>query len=79
MPHAIHQSPHNHSGIFTPHQIQETNSLASDEGGVIYGTNISMKNVVSSLENFIVNFEVTRLVDGTSVTEKIYRNQLYDL
>ena len=38
-----------------------------------------MKNVVSSLENFIVNFEVTRLVDGTSVTEKIYRNQLYDL
>ena len=58
MPHGIHQSPHNHSG--TPQHIQETNSLASDEVGVIYGTNINSKSVITSLENFIMNFEEVR-------------------
>jgi hypothetical protein len=54
MPHGFHQSPHSHS---TPQHMQETNSLASDDVGVIYGTNIHGKNVLNALENFILNFE----------------------
>lgn len=77
LPHGIHQSPHNHSG--TPPHIQETNSLASDDIGVIYGTNINTKHVITALENFIMNFEVMRLCEGADVSEKVYRNQLNEL
>ena len=62
MPHGIHQSPHNHSG--TPQHIQETNSLASDDVGVIYGTNINSKHVIDSLENFVLTFEEVKLIEG---------------
>ena len=40
----MHQSPQNH-GVRSPNMIQETNSLMSDEGGVIFGTNISTGKV----------------------------------
>lgn len=78
MPHGLHASPHN-SGAATPHHIQETNSLASDEMGVIYGTNISTRHVIGALEHFILNFEVTRPADGGILTERVYRNQLNEL
>ncbi len=68
LPHGIHQSPHNHSGTHTPHHMQETNSLTSDDNGVLYGTNINAKHVISALENFIVNFEVMRPCDGSLVS-----------
>jgi len=60
--------------------MQDTNSQASDEAAFIYGTNISMKQVTSALEKFILTFESTRrTADGDVVTELIYRNQLNDL
>lgn len=46
LPHSIRQSPQNTG---TPHMIQETNSNASEDTGVIYGTNISTKNVIGLL------------------------------
>jgi len=55
MPHGLHQSPHN-SGTHTPQHMHDTNSQASDDIGVIYGTNISMKHVVNALERFILHF-----------------------
>lgn len=76
MPHAIHQSPHN-SG--TPQHMQDVNSQTSEDIGVIYGTNISMKQVLNALERFILHFENTRVQDGEAVTELIYRNQLNEL
>jgi hypothetical protein len=60
--------------------MQDSNSQASEEAAFIYGTNISMKQVTSTLEKFILTFEHTkRTSDGEMVTELIYRNQLNDL
>ena len=47
--------------------------------GVIYGTNISWKNVTAQIERFILSFESTRMLNGEPVTELIYRSQLNDL
>jgi hypothetical protein len=60
--------------------MHDTNSQISEELGVIYGTNISMKVVTNALERFIMHFECTRRTgEGETVTELIYRNQLNEL
>ena len=56
MPYGIHQSPHpNQSG--TPRHLQESNSYGSEDSQYLYGTNINTRNVLQSLENFVMNFE----------------------
>lgn len=42
--------------------------MVSEETGVIYGTNISTKIVINSLEKFILDFEVTKIHDGETTT-----------
>lgn len=73
------QSPQNNSGTRSPHMIQETNSALSDDTGVIYGTNISSKTVMSSIERFIQEFETTYISGEETHTEKCYLRQLTDL
>lgn len=75
----LHQSPHNYSGTHTPRHYNETNSLNSDENGLIYGTNISSKQVMNALERFVLDFEVTERIGNDHVTEKTYHNQLNEM
>jgi DNA replicative helicase MCM subunit Mcm2 (Cdc46/Mcm family) len=54
--------------------IQETNSIISEDGGVIFGTNVSTSNVIAALESFVLNFEIIR-----DNPEKVYQQKLSDL
>jgi DNA replicative helicase MCM subunit Mcm2 (Cdc46/Mcm family) len=59
--------------------IQETNSLLSEDGGVIFGTNISTSKVMGELERFIREFEVAQAQGGdSSANEKYYYQKLSD-
>lgn len=48
----------NQSNFVSPQMIYETNSMMSEDAGVIFGTNVSTTKVMNQLENFILNFEV---------------------
>jgi hypothetical protein len=53
--HGIRGSPP-HSGTQSPHMIQETNSMISEDSQLIFGTYVSTSNAISTLENFVLNF-----------------------
>lgn len=74
----VHQSP-NHPGGRTPNMIHDTNSLVSEEGGVIFGTNISTAKVFKEIERFINSYEATRMEGEDAVNELIYQQKFNDV
>ena len=46
---------------------------------MIYGTNISSKNVMGLLEKFVLEYEQTFTVDEETHNEKVYYRQLMEL
>ena len=53
--------------------------MVSEDGGLIFGTNVSTSNVISSLQNFILNFEIVKIQGGNSISEKVYNQKFGDL
>jgi sporulation-control protein spo0M len=50
----------------------------SEDGGVIFGTNISTAKVMGELERFIQEFEVSPTEGDYSANEKYYYQKLSD-